>query len=144
MGIAWSSCRVLCLLPECTYTHNLIPFACSFSCVLSAKELVGHVCFVCVCIWPKITLFSNGGRVELVSCVVYHLSRRPWKVELLTGSMLAIVCAVGKEIDAFDNVDTEMTGWTHRRHFTCEKCTGLVRCPTDLKEMAATVHAGCY
>ena len=84
-----------------------------------------------VCIWPKSTSFSNGDRVELVSCVVYHLSRHPWKVELLTGSMLAIVCAVGKEIDAFGNLDTEMTGWTHRCHFTCEKCTGVVRCPTD-------------
>ena len=99
---------------------------------------------VFVCIWPKSTSFSNGDRVELVSCVVYHLSRRPWKVELLTGSMLAIVCAVGKEIDAFGNLDTEMTGWTHRCHFTCEKCTGVVRCPTDRKEMAGTVHAGYY
>ena len=98
-----------------------------------------------VCIWPKSTSFSNGDRVELVSCVVYHLSRRPWKVELLTGSMLAIVCAVGKEIDAFGNLDTEMTGWTHRCHFTCEKCTGVVRCPTDRKDMAGTtVHAGYY
>ena len=104
----------------------------------SAEDLVGHACFrVFVCIWPKSTSFSNGDRVELVSCVVYHLSRRPWKVELLTGSMLAIVCAVGKEIDAFGNLDTEMTGWTHRCHFTCEKCTGVVRCPTDRKEMAA-------
>ena len=99
-----------------------------------------------VCIWPKSTSFSNGDRVELVSCVVYHLSRRPWKVELLTGSMLAIVCAVGKEIDAFGNLDTEMTGWTHRCHFTCEKCTGVVRCrPIERKWqllcMLATIGA---
>ena len=42
--------------------------------------------------------------MELVSCVVFHLSRRPWKFELLTVSMLEIVLAVGEEIDSLDDV----------------------------------------
>ena len=63
--------------------------------------------FVCSC--TECASFSNVDRVlELVSCVVFHLSRRPWKVELLTVSMLEIVLAAGKEIDSFDDVDTGM------------------------------------
>ena len=80
-----------------------------------------------------------------VSCSTYPVvPAAPRKVGLFTGSMLAIVCAVGREIDSLDDVDTGKTAWTRRYHFTCEKCTGVVRCPTDLKEMAAIVHAGCY
>ena len=52
------------------------------------------------------------------------------------------------EILSSSNVDhVELVScvvWILRCPFTCEMCTEMVRCPTDLKEMAATVHAGCY
>ena len=52
------------------------------------------------------------------------------------------------EILSSSNVDhVELVScvvWIRRCPFTCEMCTEMVRCPTDLKEMAATVHAGCY
>ena len=112
-----------------------------------AEEHVVLVClcvrvFVCSC--TECASFSNVDRVELVSCVVFHLSRRPWKVELLTVSMLEIMLAAGEEIDSLDDVDTGMTAWTRRCQFTCETCTEVVRGSADLQEMAATVHAGCY
>ena len=80
-----------------------------------------------------------------MSCSTYPVvPAAPRKVGLFTGSMLAIVCAVGREIDSLDDVDTGMTAWTRRCQFTCETCTEVVRGSADLQEMAATVHAGCY
>ena len=101
-----------------------------------------------VCIWPKSASFSNVDRVELVSCVVFHLSRRPCCAAesrvVHRVDARSFVCAVGREIDSLDDVDTGMTAWTRRCQFTCETCTEVVRGSADLQEMAATVHAGCY
>ena len=70
-------------------------------------------------------------------------------VVLLCLCVCVFVCSCScTEILSSSNVDhVELVScvvWIRRCPFTCEMCTEMVRCPTDLKEMAATVHAGCY
>ena len=70
-------------------------------------------------------------------------------VVLLCLCVCVFVCSCScTEILSSSNVDhVELVScvvWTRRCPFTCEMCTEMVRCPTDLKEMTATVHDGCY
>ena len=52
--------------------------------------------------------------------------------------------AISKGTNSLDDIDTGGSVWTRRCYFTCDTCTGVVKCSTDPKEMAAASHAGCY
>ena len=52
--------------------------------------------------------------------------------------------AISKGTNSLDDIDTGGSVWTRRCYFTCDTCTGVVKCSTDPKEVAAASHAGCY